>query len=196
MKIAMFTLARPNDSTIRHFLADRAGDFFSYSEVGASRTSAPPGYNVDRNRVLLGHGEETFERAKAAIGEWRMFDIGWVELIHPSESIRAGMNVAILAHTLSLYSLSSCRVVYVLDEATPVRRFGFGYGTLTHHIERGEERFSVEWLEDDSVWYDILAFSQPRHMLARLGYLVSRHYQRRFAVDSMAAMKRAVSLRG
>ena len=192
----MFTLARPNDSTIRSFLADRAADFFSYSEVGASRTSAPPGYNVDHNRVLLGHGEETFERAKAAIGEWQMFAIGWVELIHPSESICAGMNVGILAHTLGLYSLSSCRVVYLLDESTPVRRFGFGYGTLTHHIERGEERFSVEWLEDDSVWYDILAFSQPRHILARLGHFASRHYQRRFAVDSMAAMKRAVSLRG
>jgi uncharacterized protein (UPF0548 family) len=193
MKIAMFALRRPDDTAIRQFLANRAEDFFSYPEVGVSRTGVPQGYNVDHSRILLGHGEETFERAKAAIGNWQMFDIGWVELIHPLEPIRAGMNVAILAHTMGLYSLSSCRVVYVLDEAIPIRRFGFGYGTLTHHVERGEERFSVEWLADDSVWYDILAFSKPRHILARTGYLASRYYQGRFAVDSMAAMKRAIA---
>jgi uncharacterized protein (UPF0548 family) len=175
MEIAMFALRRPDEMAIRQFLANRTSDVFSYPEVGVSRVGVPSGYNVDHSRIRLGHGEEAFESAKAAIGKWQMFDIGWVELIHPSESIRAGMNVAILAHTMGLYSLSSCRVVYMLDEAIPVRRFGFGYGTLTHHIERGEERFSVEWLADDSVWYDILAFSQPRHVLARAGYLASRY---------------------
>jgi uncharacterized protein (UPF0548 family) len=189
----MFTLRRPDEMAIQQFLADRDSDRFSYSEVGVSKTGAPTRYNVDRNRILLGYGPETFERAKVAIGKWQMFDIGWVELIHPSEPIRTGMNVAILAHSMGLYSLSSCRVVYLLDDATPVRRWGFGYGTLTHHVERGEERFSVEWLADDSVWYDILAFSRPRHILARAGYLASRFYQRRFAVDSMAAMKRATA---
>jgi len=191
----MFTLRRPDETAIRRFLANRTSDVFSYPEVGISRAGVPSGYNVDHSRVLLGHGEEDFERANAAIGKWQMFDIGWAELIHPPAAIGAGMNVAILAHTMGLYSLSSCRVVYVLDETIPIRRFGFGYGTLTHHIERGEERFSVEWLADDSVWYEILAFSQPRHVLARAGYLASRYYQRRFRVDSMAAMKRAVSLR-
>ena len=189
----MFTLRRPDDTAIRQFLANRAADFFSYSEGAVSRTGVPSGYNVDHNRVLLGYGGEVFGRAKAAIGKWQMFDMGWVELIHPSEPIRAGMNVAILAHTMGLNSLSSCRVVYMLDETIPVRRWGFGYGTLTHHIESGEERFSVEWLADDSVWYEILAFSKPRHILARAGYLASRYYQRRFRADSMAAMKRATA---
>ena len=189
----MFTLQRPDETAIRQFLVNRTTDVFSYPEVGISRTGVPSGYNVDQNRILLGHGEATFESAKAAIRKWQMFDIGWVELVHPPEPIGAGMNVAIMAHTMGLYSLSSCRVVYMLDETIPVRRFGFGYGTLTCHIERGEERFSVEWLADDSVWYDILAFSRPRHILARAGYLASRFYQRRFRVDSMAAMKRATA---
>ncbi len=191
----MFTLRRPDDMAIRQFLANRGTDFFSYSEVGISRTGVPSGYNVDHNRMSCtgARRRKRSRNAKVAIGRWQMFDIGWVELIHPHELILVGMNVAILADTLGLYSLSSCRVVYVLDEAIPVRRFGFGYGTLTHHIECGEERFSVEWLADDSVWYDILAFSKPRHILARAGYFASRHYQRRFAVDSMTAMKRAVA---
>jgi uncharacterized protein (UPF0548 family) len=61
-------------------------------------------------------------------------------------------------------------------------------------VERGEERFSVEYhREDDSVWYDLLAFSIPLHWLAILGYPLSRAAQRRFATDSKAAMLRAVS---
>ncbi len=188
-----FTLRRPEDRTIRQFLADRSADEFSYPEVGLSATGVPQGYNVDHNRILLGHGPEVFAKARLAIEAWKMFDIGWVELIHAPEAIRVGMNVAILARSAGLYSLSSCRVVYLLDEAEPIRRWGFGYGTLTNHVERGEERFSVEWRSDDSVWYDIVAFSQPRHWFAKLGYPVARHYQRRFAQDSKAAMKRAVA---
>ena len=61
-------------------------------------------------------------------------------------------------------------------------------------MERGEERFRVEWHHaDDSVWYDILAFSRPNQMVARVGYPIVRFLQKRFATDSKAAMCRAVS---
>jgi uncharacterized protein (UPF0548 family) len=50
----------------------------------------------------------------------------------------------------------------------------------------------VEWSDDGSVWYDILAFSRPRHWLARLGAPVARHFQARFRRDSMAAMVSAI----
>ena len=74
-----------------------------------------------------------------------------------------------------------------------MNRFGFAYGTLDDHMETGEERFSVEFRrEDDSVWYDLFAFSRPRHPLARVGRPISRMLQRRFARDSLAAMTRAV----
>ena len=37
------------------------------------------------------------------------------------------------------------------------RKFGFAYGTLPDHAATGEERFLIEWnQDDDSVWYDIL----------------------------------------
>jgi uncharacterized protein (UPF0548 family) len=73
------------------------------------------------------------------------------------------------------------------------QRFGFAYGTLPGHAESGEERFTVEWHEaDGAVWYDILAFSRPRRLLARLGYPLARRLQKRFARDSAAAMRRAV----
>jgi uncharacterized protein (UPF0548 family) len=78
--------------------------------------------------------------------------------------------------------------VYVVDEP---RRFGFAYGTLREHVERGEERFLVEHRPDDGVWYDLFAFSTPQHVLARLASPIGRALQRRFAHDSMAAMQRA-----
>lgn len=81
-----------------------------------------------------------------------------------------------------------------MDEEGPVKRFGFAYGTLSEHAESGEERFTVEWHEqDDAVWYDILAFSRPQQLLARLGYPFARRLQKRFARDSAAAMLRAVA---
>ena len=90
--------------------------------------------------------------------------------------------------------LNACRIVYTVDEeAATGARFGFAYGTLPGHVERGEERFLVEWhRHDDTVWYDILAFSQPKHWLVRLGYPVTRFFQKRFAQASKAAMWEAI----
>ena len=45
-----------------------------------------------------------------------------------------------LARHLGLWTLSACRIVYVLDEP---RRFGFAYGTL-EHVVRGEQDFVPE----------------------------------------------------
>jgi uncharacterized protein (UPF0548 family) len=62
---------------------------------------------------------------------------------------------------------------------------------MPDHVETGEERFTIEWHKsDDTVWYDILAFSRPRHVLARMGYPFVRRLQRRFARDSAAQMLR------
>jgi hypothetical protein len=42
-------------------------------------------------------------------------------------------------------------------------RYGFAYGTLPEHAEAGDERFAVELRpEDETVWYDIYAFSRPK----------------------------------
>jgi len=90
--------------------------------------------------------------------------------------------------------LNICRVIYLIDEPTPVRKFGFAYGTTPHHIERGEERFTIEWHQaDDSVWYDIYAFSQPAYWMVKLGYPMARRMQRRFANDSKRVMLDAVA---
>jgi uncharacterized protein (UPF0548 family) len=192
----MFFLRRPTTQRINRFRSEAEQDSFSYPQVGAIGDSTlPKGFNVDRNRIRLGEGLPLFDRACAALRAWKMFDIGWVKLIHPAEPVAPGQTVLVLAHTFGLYSLSASRVIAMINEDNgQIWRRGFSYGTLRHHVERGEERFSVEYHhEDDSVWYDLLAFSIPQHRLAILGYPLSRAAQRRFAVDSKAAMLRAVS---
>jgi uncharacterized protein (UPF0548 family) len=189
----LFSLTAPSDDGIRHFISRQKDSGFSYPEVGASATTAPHGYNLDHSRVPLGKGEGTWQRAMEAIRAWQMFNMPWLRLDRTSAPIQVGTDIAVSVHHFGFYSLNACRIVYVVDEEDPVKRFGFAYGTLMEHAESGEERFTVEWNRDDTIWYDILAFSRPRQMLARLGYPLSRLLQKRFAEDSKAAMLEAVS---
>ena len=72
-----------------------------------------------------------------------------------------------------------------------IGKYGFAYGTLPDHGERGEERFTVELDTDQTVWYDLYAFSRPS-AVARVAYPFTRLLQKRFATDSKAAMQKAV----
>ena len=189
----MFSLKKPSDAEIRQFLRVQQSLPFSYLEVGASRGDLPSGYTVDHNRVRLGEGQQVFDRARQAIQGWEMFRVGWMRLLWPGASIEAGTTVGLLTWQLGVWSLNACRVVYVIEEDEPVQKYGFAYGTLPDHAERGEERFMVEWHHsDDSVWYDICAFSRPKQFLAKAAYPFTRRLQKRFARDSMRAMLKAV----
>jgi len=191
----MFCLTKPHEDFIRRFIESQRHLPFNYSEVGATKTSPPAGYNADQNRICLGKGEAAFHAAVAALRAWKMFDLGWVTLCWPDVQIEAGATVAVLAHHVGFWSLHSARIVYLMEEDDAQgRRVGFAYGTLPAHGERGEERFSVDWRrEDDSVWYDLLAFSRPAAFLTKLGAPVARALQRRFARGSLRVMEQAVA---
>jgi uncharacterized protein (UPF0548 family) len=184
----MFKLFKPSLSDIDSFLVSAKSDCFSYAEVGSTAGKIPGSYTVDHNRVRLGSGRETFQVAIAALVAWEMFNLEWVQ-VYPREAvIEKGTTVAVLVRHFGFWSLNSCRIIDVFKEE---RRFGFAYGTLAQHAEKGEERFSVEWnANEDSVYYDILAFSRPRQWQARVAWPLSRILQKRFARDSMSAMQR------
>jgi uncharacterized protein (UPF0548 family) len=189
----MFLLRKPTADDLRRYLASQAESEFSYSAIGATAGEPPTGFTVDRSRIQLGHGESTFHAANLALQRWEHFRLGWLEAWPSDTPIQTGQIISVLARAFGFWSLNFCRIVYVVDEVTPVRKIGFAYGTLDDHVERGEERFLIEWhTSDDSVWYDILAFSRPKHTLAWLGYPLVRQTQTRFARDSAAAMLRAV----
>jgi uncharacterized protein (UPF0548 family) len=190
----MIFLRKPSDHAIHAFLERQTRQTFSYAEQHQTRDGAmPPGYNHDRNRIRVGTGEADFIAACAALRQWQMFRLEWVAICNAGVPIRSGTNVAMLAKCFGIWWLNACRIVYVIDEPGAVRKFGFAYGTLAEHVERGEERFLIEWNQnDDSVWYDLSAFSRPAFWMVKLGYPMARRLQRKFAQQSLAAMKRAV----
>jgi uncharacterized protein (UPF0548 family) len=189
----MWSLRKPSAESIRRFLTGQANLDFTYSAVGATANQLPSGFVVDRTRIKLGEGEPVFQVARAALQRWRQYDLGWMEAGSPETPIQTGQVVAILARALGLWSLNACKIVYVVDESGPISRFGLACGTLPDHAGRGEERFLIEWDQaDQSVWYDILAFSRPNHFLSWLGYPIVRRTQKRFGRESAAAMLKAV----
>jgi uncharacterized protein (UPF0548 family) len=189
----MFCFSKPSREIVSAVISAQHDQTLSYPEVGCSRAlQSPAGFTADHNRIQLGVGAETFERAKSAIRQWKMFDMPWVELCWPDAPIEAGATVAVLVSHLGFWSLNPCRIVYGIEEHGALEKFGFAYGTLPAHAERGKERFIVEFNpHDQSVWYDLYAFSRPSP-LASLAYPFTRSLQKRFARDSKAAMQIAV----
>lgn len=189
----MLRLSKPSRTSIDAFIAAQQNQKFSYPETGASCDRAPRGYTVDHNRIQLGVGAVTYEKAKRAIRQWKMFDMPWIHLCWPETPIETGATVAVVASHLGFWSINAARIVYVIDHPATPQKFGFAYGTLPDHSEIGEERFTVELHpSDQSVWYDVYAFSRPGK-LARLAYPFARMLQKRFARDSKLAMQRFVA---
>ena len=189
----MWSTTPPSDERIAAFLTEQRELACSYPEVGQSLDGSPSGYNLDHNRALLGCGAETFATACRALRGWKMFPAPWTRIVPNTTSLEQGQVVAMLAHVYGMWWLNACRIVYTVDETSPVRRFGFAYGTLPGHVETGEERFTVEWLTDDKVWYDLRAFSRPRYWAVRLAKPLARGLQRRFVAESKLAMQRATA---
>ena len=189
----MFLARRPSAAVIDGFL-DASRDLpLSYKPVGIVRQTPLYG-RFDEEVVVIGHGDDDFERARAALTSWKQFDIGWAETFPQGAPITAGTVVAVLIRHFGFWSLNGCRVVYPADSWREERHFGFAYGTLTNHAESGEELFEVFMdAQGGDVLYRIRARSWPQATLARIGQPIVRALQARFRRNSVAAMKRATS---
>lgn len=192
----MFVFRRPTEEQVREYLHSLRDAPLSYAPVGCTREIGLdhlPGFCRDQERVLLGKGEEVFRRACEAVRTWRMMPPEVVRPCPAGVPIEAGAMVCNLfrASLLGGWLVLPTRILHVVDEEKlGVRRWGFVYGTVVGHWEQGEERFLIEWdRRDDSVWYDLLVFSRPRHPLARLAYPYTRWQQARFRRLSVAAMR-------
>ena len=142
----------------------------------------------------MGKGPQAFARAVQALKHWKMYETGWTRLCWPDASISEGTVVGVVGRHFGFRSLNACRIVYVYEDEEPsLQRYGCAVGTLPGHVERGEERFTVEWHEaDDAVYYEVFAFSRPAHPLVKATQPLARRIQRRFAVDSLRSMQVAV----
>jgi uncharacterized protein (UPF0548 family) len=182
---------QPTDSHIQRVLRSQAQFGYTYPNTGATAAIPPANYVVDHTRVRLGNSSDTFDRAKRGLTNWKQFDLGWLKATPADTPIRVGEVVAVVACVFRVWTINAARIVYVVDEPN---KFGYAYGTLPGHVEQGEERFLVERTDDGVVWYDILAFSRPRHILTKIGYPFVRRLQKRFGRESAAAMLRMVTI--
>jgi uncharacterized protein (UPF0548 family) len=189
----MFSLRRPSTREVERFIEASRELALSYDPIGLALQS-PRGFRVDESAAVVGSGSTAFVRATTALIEWRHFDLGWVEMFPKQAPIAPGTVVAVLVRAAGLWSLNACRVVYSVDSPGE-DAFGFAYGTLTDHVESGEEIFKVTYQpETGDVSYVIRAVSRPRAVAARLGYPLTRALQARFRRDSTRAMARAVTV--
>lgn len=191
---AVFSLRKPTESHVRRVLDAQRDLPFTYADVGAIEQGIPAGYLRNHVRVHVGTGQRTFDAALSALTHWRQFDVGWVELCWPTTRPVAGAVVGVLARVWGVWALSVSRIVAVIDEDGPRRRFAVIYGTLPQHVETGEERFQIEWdRRDDSVWYEVEAFYRPHHPLVRWMWPLVGHIPRRFLQESATALQRAIA---
>jgi uncharacterized protein (UPF0548 family) len=190
----MFWLRQPSEQSIARFIAESTALPLSYAPVGIA-AQLPDRFTVDETSVVVGAGADAFHRARRALQQWAHFDLGWVRIAPLSAPVEIGTIVAVVVHHLGFWSINGCRVVYLLAD-DPEREFGFAYGTLSNHAEKGEEIFQVTRSpRTNEVRYRIRAVSRPNALLAWCGYPVTRRIQARFRVDSGRAMQRAVMLR-
>ncbi|MET0416691.1 MAG: DUF1990 domain-containing protein [Actinoplanes sp.] len=139
----------------------------TYREIGATRAvTLPHGYRHVSRDVSLGNGVEVFERAAAALFDWRMHAEAGLSVVHSGGAAAPGIVVVLKAGWGPVGVTIPCRVVYSVDQAD---RRGFAYGTLPGHPERGEEVFMVVRTDSDDVRFQIRAFSRPATLVARAG---------------------------
>lgn len=183
----MILLGAPTVEQLTAFVARQTDLPITYDTPGMTANAPPPGYQADYHRVLLGYGSQVFESARSAMHDWCMFPNSWITTFPAQLPIEIGKVVAITAHFGPIRWTNACRILQVTDHAS---EFSFAYGTLPDHAERGEERFRLRLQADGAVCYDILAYSQPQHWLAHLGYPLARLAQKKFARDSLQNMAR------
>lgn len=146
-------------------LAALADAPFTYSEVGATRGTAPGDAHAVRAERVVGRGPEDFAAVRDAILGYGMQRGAGLRVRASTPAAAVG---TVLVMTTPLFGpiRIPCRVVYVLDEPD---RAGFAYGTLPGHPESGEELFSVELRPDGAVVAVVAAFSRPGRWYSRLG---------------------------
>ncbi|MDQ1377829.1 MAG: hypothetical protein QOE15_2002 [Acidimicrobiaceae bacterium] len=187
----MIRLRRPSDDLLRRVLDDQRAKPFSYPSVGATRSgAAPSGYRTDRFDTDLGADEDDrFNRAGQALLRW-VPQRGTGIRIFPDHPVAADQAfVLVLPLPLSGWAVAPARVAYLLDEPD---RVGYAYGTLPAHPAQGEEAFIVV-RSGGRVRFEVVAFSRPHDVLARVGKPVSRLLQVRTIKSYLLAMEAATA---
>lgn len=148
---------------------------FTYPGVGATRDRrAPAGHPSREATAVVGWGPAAFDRAVAAVFDWRMQRAAGLRVTASGSPRDPGTVVVLTAGLPRLGYDIPCRVVW---SQTTGDEQGFAYGSLPGHPESGEEAFLVSRTDDGTVVFTTWVFSRLASPLARLGGPVSRLVQ-------------------
>jgi len=162
----------------------------TYSDIGATLAGKrPDGFHHDHYETVLGSGPEALQRAVIGLKTWQAHRLPGVRVFPDSQEIHTGANIVVTLGTPVVALAAPCRIVSVIDGQT---RWGFAYGTLPGHPEQGEEAFVVSMSPDQTVRFEIEAFSRPGDPLVRLSGPIGRGIQKGGTGGYLRALKRFV----
>jgi uncharacterized protein (UPF0548 family) len=180
-------IRRPGEAHLERLLERCAGDEITYAPVGVS-TDLLVDTTLHRSRWETTFSGD-FDRATAALRSWQVHRGAGLTLLADGDPA-VGINVAMYAPLPVGCVEVTCRVIAVID--TP-DSYGFAYGTLSVHPERGEEAFIVNRTTDGAVHFVVEAASEPAHALARFAPPVANLLQDRACNRYLWAMRQAAT---
>jgi uncharacterized protein (UPF0548 family) len=197
-------------SRAQRALAELAGRPLNFDPAELEDAGPGTGWHVDNYRQPL-PGEPpgapvpggSFEIAQRLMRDYAFADPAIVRAVFDPASGLANRNMLLQARFGPLRFLLGCRVGTIVDETRTVdghevRIWGWSYGTLAGHFERGRMEFAVcKRLDDGAVEFRIHVVSRRAAVgspLVRLGLrLVGRRQQVRFARRACERMSELVA---
>jgi uncharacterized protein (UPF0548 family) len=170
--------------------ADLAAEPLTYPEVGGTAGPLPAGYRHGDRGVVVGSGRADFERAAAALLDWRPQRAAGLRVRADGPASSPGTVVVLTAGLPRFGYDIPCRVVW--GSASGDER-GFAYGTLPGHPESGEERFIVRLTPAGHVVCEIRVFFRLASRAARLAGPLGLLLQRWATDRYVAAIRRAAA---
>jgi uncharacterized protein (UPF0548 family) len=179
-------------------LADLAGRPLNFAPSDIAQATPQDGWQIDDYRQPLPAeppgapaADASFAAAQRLMTDYAFADPAIVRAVYDPAQGLAQRNMLLALRFGPLRLFVGCRVGAITDATRtvggrPVQVWGWSYGTLAGHVERGQMDFAVwKWLDDGAVEFRIHVVSRRapvRNPFIRLGVrLVGRREQVRFA---------------
>lgn len=164
MELTGLRFGHRTEAELDRILADARTTEPTYDHVGSTlRPGVPDGIT---NREFDVEVDGDLLSAREALGRW-VTHAGIGATIHPPDApIEQGGTILVVISAGPLQLAVPDRLVAVVDEPG---RYGFVYGTLPGHQERGEELFLAEEVAPGRLRLSIRVHARADRTLARLG---------------------------
>ncbi|XP_077231522.1 outer envelope protein isoform X2 [Tasmannia lanceolata] len=116
-----------------------------FSSIQQNQDLSKDGFFINHARILLGSGQNTYEKGKTAIQTWKHFGLKWA-FVDPKTKIEKGTKFCVCLKEILPWVVLPLQVAYVRDnsrvahvsdnsrESKLKASFGFGSGTLQGHL--------------------------------------------------------------